>query len=480
MTIAGDGLVLALDQGSHASRAVLFDATGTELAQAHVPVATHADGDDRVEQDADELLRSLRTAMQDVADAHRPGAVVAAAGLATQRSTVVAWSRASGRPLTAAISWADRRNAAWLTRLAPVAERVREITGLPLSPHYGASKLRWLLDHVPGVQRAAATGDLAFGPLASFLVMGLTEEKSHCVDPANGSRTLLYDIAALGWSQELLRAFDIEESQLPSCVRTRHAYGHVACAGRRRPLAACTGDQSAAAFAFGRPDPASALVNMGTGAFVQRVVRDGALLPDGVLRSVLCADEDGVLLSHEGTVNGAGSALDWLRERVGLDVERALAALASHDPEAVAAPLFMNGVGGLGAPYWLPQFACEFVGDGDEAAQLAAVVESIAFLLCVNLEALRRSAPLERVRVSGGLSRNDYLCRCLAAVSRLPVERPGLVEATARGVAYLAAGKPASWRAVTGGHTFMPGHSPALAARYLRWRDEMAKRGAHA
>jgi glycerol kinase len=240
-------------------------------------------------------------------------------------------------------------------------------------------------------------------------------------------------------------------------------------------LTACTGDQSAAAFAYGRPDPGCALVNVGTGAFIQRAVADGAALPDGILRSVLCVDEDGVLLSHEGTVNGAGSALDWLRDRVALDVDRALAA---HEPPAGEVPLFMNGVGGLGAPFWQARFPCEFVDDGDDAARLTAVVESIAFLLCVNLEALQRSTPLDRIRISGGLARNDYLCRCLAALSKLPVERPGLVEATARGIAYLAAGKPASWRTVPVEQTFTPVHVGVLGTRFARWREEMAKRGA--
>ena len=477
MTAAGDGVFLALDQGSHASRAVLFDRTGAQLAEAHVPIATRREAEDRVEHDPVELVRSLCTAVQDATET-RGCPPVHAAGLATQRSTVVAWSRSSGRALTDALSWQDRRNAAWLARLSPAATRVREITGLPLSPHYGASKLRWCLDHVPGVQRAAATGELAFGPLSSFLVARLVAGRPCVVDPANASRTLLYDPATLQWSPELLRLFDLSEAQLPACVPTRHAFGHLSCAGQRVPLTACSGDQSAAAFAFGQPDSSCALLNVGTGAFIQRVVPNGASLPDGILRSVLCADQHGVLTSHEGTVNGAGSALDWLRERVVLDVDRALAALASKEPRAEDLPLFMNGIGGLGAPFWRADFRSEFVGDGDEAALLAAVIESIAFLLCVNLEALQRSAPLRLIRISGGLARNDYLCRCLAALTGLPVERPAVVEATARGIAYLAAGKPSSWRSVPLEQAFTPAGAVALESRYARWRGEMARRGA--
>jgi glycerol kinase len=191
-------------------------------------------------------------------------------------------------------------------------------------------------------------------------------------------------------------------------------------------------------------------------------------------------DDEGTVASHEGTVNGAGSALDWLREHVAIDVDRALAALGTQRPFAAGLPLFMNGVGGLGAPYWRPDFPTEFVGDGDDDARLAAVIESIAFLLCVNLEALHRAAPLRRIRISGGLARNDYLCRCLASLSSLRVDRPLLVEATARGVAFLAAGKPASWRSVGIEQAFEPEASAALASRYAQWRSEMAKRGASA
>jgi glycerol kinase len=475
----GDGLVLALDQGSHASRAVLFDAAGNDVAQAHVPVATRHEDTDRVEQDAEELVRSLHTALQDACERH-PGARIVAAGLATQRSTIVAWSRSTGRALTDAISWLDRRNAAWLGRLAPVAAQVRAITGLPLSPHYGASKLRWCLDHVPAVQRAAAAGDLAFGPLSSYLVARLTTERTCVADPANASRTLLFDAATLQWSPEMLRVFDLAAGQLPACVPTRYGFGHVDCAGRSVPLTACTGDQSAAAFALGEPDSGCALVNVGTGAFIQRIAPPGAPLADGILLSVVCADTDGVLTSHEGTVNGAGSALDWLRERVAIDVDRGLGVLSACATPPEDLPLFVNGVGGLGAPFWQPDFPCEFVGEGGEEARLAAVIESIVFLLCVNLERLERSAPLRRIRISGGLARNDYLCRCLASLSSLPVERPAAIEATARGVAYLAAGKPASWHNVPIERTFTPSAAPALASRYAQWLSEMASRGATA
>jgi glycerol kinase len=471
-------LVLALDQGSHASRAVLFDACGAEVAQALQAVGTRRNGDDVVEQDPEELLASLRTAALDACESTAVrGRPVVAAGLATQRSTVLCWDRHSGHALTVALSWQDRRNAAWLARLQPEAAQIRRITGLPLSPHYGASKLRWCLDHEPAVRRAAADGRLAAGPLSSFLLARLLPGRPCTVDPANASRTLLYDPEALDWSDTLLGLFGIERPHLPGCVPTWHGFGSLRLGAQTIPLTICTGDQSAAAFAFGRPDLHSALVNIGTGAFVQRVAPADARLPDGLLRSVLCADAATVLHAHEGTVNGAGSALDWLRERVAIDVDRALAAL-SPEMGAKEPPLFMNGVGGLGAPFWRPDFPVEFVGAGDETAQLVGVLESIAFLLGVNLEVLGRAAPLERIRLSGGLARSDYLCRVLADVSGLAVERYTLSEATARGAAFLAAGEPGSWRAPPLQRIFESNGDAALVARYSRWRGEMERRGA--
>jgi glycerol kinase len=473
-------LYLALDQGGSASRAVLFDSLGREVASAHVPVATHREGDDRVEHDPEELVRSLAIAAQDASESGLArGRTIAAAGLATQRSTIVCWDRESGRALSPAISWQDRRNAAWLEReLQPRADWIRALTGLPLSPHYGASKLRWCLDHLPEVRRAAQDGELLAGPLASFLLARLLEERPALADPANASRTQLFDPDTLEWSRPLLDAFGIPSDVLPLCAATRHEFGTLPVAALRVPLRACTGDQSAAAFAFGQPTEAVAFVNVGTGAFVQRMAEAALPLPDGLLRSVLVARAAGrACFSHEGTVNGAGSAVEWLRGHVALDMERARKSLPQDGP-ADEPPLFMNGVGGLGAPFWRHHFPVEFVGSGGELLQLTAVVESVAFLVVVNLEAMQRAAPLLRISISGGLSQCDYLCRVIADLSGLVVERYALHEATARGVAFLAAGEPEEWQVPPVDRVFSPSPGKALRMRYARWRTAMAQRGA--
>lgn len=471
----GSGLVLALDQGGHGSRAVLFDSGGREVAAAHVPVATITEGAN-VEQDPGELVRSLQLAARDVCDSEPAlHGTITAVGLATQRSTIVCWSRSNGHALTRAISWQDRRNAAWLESLRSQAAAVRDRTGLVLSPHYGASKLRWCLDHVPAVQRAARTNDLAAGPLSSFLLSQLLAERPAVVDPANASRTLLFDPTTLDWSPALLSAFGIERRHLPRCVPTRAVFGHFIVGGQRIPLTSCTGDQSAAAFAFGPPRESLALVNVGTGAFVQRAAAATTPLPDGLLRSVLRSDPTGnTTYSHEGTVNGAGSAIDWLRDRVALDVARALRSLDVAPGTAV--PLFMNGVGGLGAPFWEADFPTGFVGDGDDLHMLAAVLESVAFLLAVNVERMRQAAPLDRIGIAGGLSRSDYLCRALATTSGLVVERYAVCEATARGAAFLAAGEPEGWETPAVERSFAAVPDEALRSRFTRWRAEMARR----
>jgi len=469
------GLLLALDQGGHASRALLFDTSGREIAAAHVPVATRHE-DSRIEQDPHELAQSLRLAIEDVCERKEDGRRILAAGLATQRSTIVCWERTTARPLSEAISWQDRRGWRQVESLRSREAEIRALSGLVLSPHYGASKLRWCLDQLPALHRAAASGTLVCGPLSSFLMAQLLVEHPAVVDPSNASRTQLYDPAQGDWAEPLLTAFGVPRSVLPECVPTIHDFGTLYGGDESWPLRACTGDQSAAVFASGLPRADTAYVNVGTGAFVQCLADGPTRVPDGLLRSVLFADGERTQYTLEGTVNGAGSAVDWLRERTGLDVERALAALALPGSAAAEPPLFLNGIGGLGAPFWRHDFESAFVGDGDELARLRAVIESIAFLLCVNLERMQSACAIRRIAVSGGLARCDLLCGVLAAQSGLTVARLRQCEATARGVAFLAAGQPRSWDPVPVEAEFLPAPHCGLDARYRRWRGAMEQR----
>ncbi|MCC7460969.1 MAG: hypothetical protein IT480_00765 [Gammaproteobacteria bacterium] len=462
--------MLALDQGSHASRAVVFDAAGQACASAAVPVATQRRGASEIEHDPAELLGSLRTAAARALAAARrvrSDLQLSAAGLATQRSTFVACERATLAPLAPAISWQDRRNARWLATLRAHEPRVRALTGLPLSAHYGASKMRWCLDELPAVAAAAARSELLLLPLAAWLVGRLTSRVA--VDPANAARTLLWDSATLDWSAELCTLFGVPGGCLPPCSPTRAPFGMLELGGTAIPLAACTGDQSAVPWAQGTPDLQCAYVNLGTGAFIQRLLPARPVAPAPLIGSILSVDERGPLYTLEGSVNGAGAAVAWFARTVGLEEPELWARLAAADGVA-APPLFLNGVGGLGSPWWRPGEFAEFVGAGSPIERFAAVIESIVFLVAENLDAMRgRAGPLQRVLVTGGLARSDSLCARLASVLGVPVERADL-EATARGAAVLAAPALAQNWQVDSPVRFEPRPDPGMMERRQLWR----------
>jgi glycerol kinase len=471
--LSGEGdnsLVLAIDQGGHASRVIVFDRTGMQLAESFTPISTFRSGQDRVEHDPNEIVDSVRTALDDVAetlgaDADR----VVAAGIATQRSSIVCWDRRSGKPLSPVLSWQDRRNASLVEKLRDHEAEIRQHTGLVLTPHYGASKLRWCLDELPAVRQARNDGRLALGPLASYLLFRLLAERPYVVDPANASRTQLWDPQSRAWSPLLAQHFGVPLELLPRSVPTRHDYGALSFAGRDIPLVVCTGDQSAAPFAFGMIDPDTLYVNLGTGGFLQRAT---AADEPRLLRSVSFSDEQRHIDVLEGTVNGAASALDWLKDRVGIDAHRTAAALTREDA-AREAPIFLNGVGGVGSPYWRV-VETGFIGEGDERQQVQAVVESIAFLIAANAERMNGGGQRPaRIVVSGGLSRSAYLCECIASLTSLQVDRASLREATALGLMYLIADQPEVWRPPNTFEAFAPQRDQDLRERYERWKRAM-------
>ena len=467
-------LFLALDQGGHASRARVFDVRGRLAAAAERRIATRSPSANRVEHDPAALLASLRQACQDVARQLGPRvADIRRAGLATQRSTIVCWDRNTGRALSPVISWQDRRATRYIQKLAPHAARVHRITGLVLSAHYGASKLRWCLKTLPAVRRARQQQRLAAGPLASFILANLLAEKALLTDPVNASRTLLWDYRSRTWSPELLALFSIGAEILPRCVPNQYAFGHVLLADRKIPLTVVTGDQPAALFAQGRPRTDSIYINLGTGAFIQRLHGSQPPRVAGLLGSVFWQDGKRALYVLEGTVNGAASALAWLRRQLGISEKTMLENMPGWLASESGVPLFLNGVSGLGSPYWQADFRSRFIGSADRGRKFLAVIESIAFLLCINLEKMRtRQTPLRRIVVTGGLANRREICQSLADLSGLPVIRPEEREATARGVAVLL-GMPG---AVEAKHSrWQPNENRALRQRYARWQTEMRR-----
>lgn len=348
-------------------------------------------------------------------------------------------------------------------------------TGLVLSPHYGASKLRWCLDCLPAVRDARANGYLACGPLASFLSSRLTESEA-LVDPANASRTSLFNLDTADWDPELLSLFGIPAAVLPHCVNSRHDFGRIKTMHGLIPLTVITGDQSAALFGFGEPLTDAAYINLGTGAFVQRPMAIRSP-PSRLLCSL--AYDDGVArrFALEGTVNGAGSALAWACAHLDTSEAEAVASLPQWLSQELSPPLFINGVSGLGSPYWRAMLTSRFVGEGSAAAKLVSVIESIVFLIQDNLAEMNRitGQSMRHIIVSGGLSRLDGLCQRLANLSGATVQRPPALEATARGVAFLTAGSAQTFPPTDNGTAFDPADDHALTARYHRWRAELER-----
>jgi glycerol kinase len=448
-----DRLYLALDQGGSASRALVFDARGVEHASARIEVSDQRPRAGWVEQDPEEVVDSLRrVANSALAQVRAP---VAACGLSTQRSSLVAWDRITGKALSPVLSWQDTRAADWLQAQELDAEALRASTGLYPNAHYGLGKMRWLLDHNDAVRAAVAEGRLRIGPLAAFLAFRLAG--SQHVDPANASRTLLFDLNRGDWNEAMLERFGIERGWLPTVARSDAHFGNLGPV----PLRLLSGDQSTAAFAHGELRPEAAYLNVGTGAFVFRVAEQA---PPRLLRSVVHW-ADAPQYVAEGTVNGAGSALT---ERI-VDLQQAW-----RNDESAGDVVYLNGIGGLGSPDWRSDFPSRFIGEGTPAQELVAVAESILFLIERNLALLRTvGAPCEYILASGGISQSDRFCQSLADLTELEVRRPGHCEATARGAAFLLAGRPVDWVSLPR-EEFSPRASDPLRRRHRRWQEAMA------
>lgn len=471
--MSGDPLYLAIDQGTHASRAVVLDARGGVVATGSCDLGLSRPHPDWAEQDGEEMVDSILAAVsRALAELGDRRHQLAAAGLASQRASCACWDRRDGRPLSPVFSWQDRRAHAWLRQFEPHAEEVHRKTGLFLSAHYGASKLRWAFENLPAVREAREAGNLCWGPQASFLVFRLTSEQAMFADPQCAARTQLWNLRTRDWDPALLSLFGVPSGHLPRSVPTRHPFGTIRIGDVAVPLAAVNGDQSAAVFAFGSPDEECAYVNIGTSAFVQRAVSTPPSYAPRSLTGIILADESRTVYSVEGNVNGAGTALEWLGSELG--ILDAVSRLPEWLEKPGEPPLFLNGIAGLGGPFWQPDFPSRFVGEGEPWQKAVAVVESMAFLLQANIDEISKHVPpARRIRASGGVSRFDGLCRRIASLSGLPVHRRDDAEATARGIGYLAAGMPAGWNDAAPEEVFEPLADEAIRRRYARWRTLM-------
>ncbi len=457
--------LLAIDQGTHASRALLFDACGRRLAGQVVAIGLTRPAADRAEQDPGEILASVRDSVSRVIAELPPRerGNIRACGISTQRSTVLAWS-AGGAPLSPAIGWQDLRGAPLVEALRAQARAIREQTGLPLSPHYGASKLHWL--H----QLLAGEPSLRLGPLAAFLLNQLTGG-GHRVDHANAQRMQLLNLSTLNWSPQIADWFSLPLDTLPACRPVIDDHGILG--DHDIPVTAVCGDQNAAWHSEGRQHGRCARINLGTGAFILAAQRPGEDIPE-LLSTLSVSDAHGADWLIEGTVNGAGAALQWLIDTC--QIEDLFEHLPRWLEQVQQPPLFLNTVGGLGSPWWRQGPPPAFVPEDTSstpAERAVAVVESILFLLQCNLERILGKTPVECLKLSGGLSRLDGLCQKLANLSGLEVERCDDPEASARGAAWLAAGCPDEWPGTGGSPAFQPLPDAPLRARFRAFLEHL-------
>ena len=439
--------ILALDQGTTSSRAIVFDEAGGIHGSAQQEFRQIFSQPGWVEHDATEIWATQSGVMHEaLAKAGVQARDVAAIGITNQRETTLVWERKSGRPIANAIVWQDRRTAAMCDELraAGKAALIAEKTGLVIDAYFSGTKLKWLLDNVPDARALAARGELAFGTIDSWLIFQMTEGRVHVTDATNASRTMLFDIRSGDWDDELLALFDVPRSVLPQVVASSGVCAETTLDGVPVPIAGIAGDQQAALFGQACLSPGLAKNTYGTGCFLLMNTGTSAVASRNNLVTTVAWKREGVLdYALEGSVFIAGAVVQWLRD--GLRIIR-----SAPDIEALAASVGDNGgvyfvpaFAGLGAPHWDSYARGSVFGmtRGTTAGHLArAALESIAFQSADVLDAMQKDAAitLSELRVDGGAAANDLLMQFQADVLGVPVVRPQVVETTALGAAYLA------------------------------------------
>ncbi len=453
--------ILALDQGTSSSRSIVFDAQGHALAMAQRELRQIYPQPGWVEHDPLEIWDTqLATAREAIARAGLQAADIRAVAIANQRETTLLWHRRSGRPLHHAIVWQDRRTEPFCAQLRAhgLEPLVQQATGLRIDPYFSATKLRWLLDQVPGAHVAAAQGELAFGTVDSWLLWQLTGGAVHATDVSNASRTMLFDIRHNVWERELLKALHVPDSVLPQVLPSSGVFGETlpGLFGRALPITGVAGDQQAALFGQAAFRAGQAKNTYGTGCFM--LMHTGTRFQpsaNGLVTTAAAQTGTTPEFALEGSVFVGGAVVQWLRDGLrAIDASHEVQALAASVPDAggvVVVPAFT----GLGAPYWQPDARGAIVGlsRGTTMAHIArAALESIAFQSAALLQAMDcdaragGSAPVSELRVDGGACVNDLLMQFQADLLGIPVLRPQVVETTALGAAYLAGLASGLWR----------------------------------
>ncbi len=486
--------ILALDQGTTSSRSVLFDASGRMVASANQTFEQLFPQPGWVEHDPDTLLASQRATMTrciqqagvDVRD-------IAAIGITNQRETTLVWERKTGRPIYNAIVWQCRRTAPICEHLAAHGweEPLRVKTGLVLDAYFSATKLRWILDHVPGAQQRAEAGDLCFGTVDSWLIYHMTGGALHVTDFSNASRTMLFNIHTLRWDEEILQLLDIPEAMLPQVKPNAGLFGMLDASwlGREIPIMGVAGDQQAALFGQGCFEPGMCKNTYGTGCFLLMNTGETPVdSPSRLLSTIAWQVEGKTEYALEGSIFMGGASVQWLRDQMGF-----IKSSAQSEEMALSVPdtggvYLVPAFTGLGAPYWDMYARGTLVGmtRGTSRAHIVrATLEAIAYQSRDVLEAMRRDSgmPLSILRVDGGASANNMLMQFQSDILSLPVERPACIETTAQGAAFLAglasgvfASRAAIRQAMETQRRFTPAMEPAECERLYRgWQRALER-----
>jgi glycerol kinase len=441
--------ILALDQGTTSSRAIVFDAGGAPCAMAQREFRQMFPRQGWVEHDPHEIWESqLAVAREALARAGATAADVAAIGITNQRETTIVWDRATGEPLGNAIVWQDRRTADLCDRLRQDGHEplVAHRTGLVLDPYFSATKLAWVLDAIDGARDRAQRGELAFGTVDSWLVWRLTGGRTHVTDATNASRTLLFNLHTHDWDDHLLDLLRVPRSVLPRVVPSSGIVGETDAAHFGAPvrIAGIAGDQQAALFGQRCVTPGMVKNTYGTGCFMLMYTGDVRVHSTRkLLTTVAWALESGTGYALEGSVFIGGAVVQWLRDGLGIIGSSAeVEALAASVPDN-GGVYFVPALSGLGAPYWDPHArgAIQGLTRGATRAHIArAALESIAFQSADLIDSMQHDAgiTLTELRVDGGAARNDLLMQFQADLLGVPVVRPRITETTALGAAYLA------------------------------------------
>ncbi|MQW92223.1 glycerol kinase GlpK [Acinetobacter wanghuae] len=441
--------LLALDQGTTSSRAIIFDECGHIHASAQREIQIQTPHSGWVEQDALEIWSTqIAVVQQALANANILAKDIKAIGLTNQRETTVVWDKRTGKPLAPAIIWQDRRATDWCNQLIQnnLQDKIQQLTGLRIDPYFSAGKLVWLLDHIDGLRALAQQGHIAFGTVDSWLIWNLTQGAEHVIEATNASRTMLMNLKTQQWDEELLALFDIPRAVLPKIIASDSYVADTATGllGADIPITGILGDQQSALFGQSCFEVGTAKNTYGTGCFMLfNTGSDVQLSQNKLLSTLAWQAQEQATYALEGSVFMAGAVVQWLRDGLSIiqksaDVEK-LACKVSNSDGVVLVPAFT----GLGAPHWDSEARAIMCGmsRGTNKAHIArAALESIAFQVSDVLTAMQSdiTQPLKELRVDGGASQNDMLMQFQADLLNVPVLRPKMLESTAWGAAAMA------------------------------------------